>query len=57
MGDVLIKKKQCKQCRKMFIQGHALEKYCSDECRELHKKLTQNECKRRSLKRAKSSKG
>ena len=57
MSDVIIKKMQCKHCRKMFIQGHALEKYCSDECRYLHKKITQNEYKRRRLNRAKSSKG
>lgn len=57
MGDVLIKQRRCKQCGRMFRQGHALEKYCSDECRALHKKLTQNEYKRRSLNRAKSRKG
>ena len=46
MGDVLIKKKQGKQCRKVFVQSHALEKYCSAECRELHKKLTDYKYKR-----------
>lgn len=40
MGDVLIRKRVCKQCGRTFKQGHALEKYCSDECRALHKKLT-----------------
>lgn len=39
MGDVLITKRVCKQCGKTFKQGHALEKYCSDDCRLIHKKL------------------
>lgn len=57
MGDVLITKRVCKQCGKTFKQGHALEKYCSDDCRLIHRKLTQNKYKRRSLKRAKGRKG
>ena len=46
MGDVLIKKRECKQCGRIFVQGHALEKYCSAECRALHKKLTDYKYKR-----------
>lgn len=55
MGDVLITKRVCKQCGKTFKQGHALEKYCSDECRLIHRKLNYDKY-RRKKKSAKSGK-
>lgn len=30
----------CPVCKKQFIANSSIQKYCSDECRAIHRKLT-----------------